>query len=693
MDKLKILIGSILHNTSRNLNIWVEKVKMTENLFMMILATLIGVLAGFGAVGIRLLIEFITELSWHGDGTLLENIANTAWYWKLIIPTIGGLIVGPIIYYFAPEAKGHGVPEVMQAIITKGGKIRPRVALVKAFASAVTIGTGGSVGREGPIIQIGSSLGSTLGQFFQVSKRRMKTLVGCGAAAGIAAAFNAPVAGAIFAVEIVLMDFKVTSFLPIVISSVLATVVSHSFEGDFAAFQVPHYQLVSPSEVSFYVILGVLSGLISWLFIKVLYYSEDLWDEKFKIPDYMKPAIGGILIGIMALVLPQVMGVGYDSIDLALNGDSIWYFALILIFAKILSTSLTLGSGGSGGIFAPSLFMGAMLGAFFGYFVHMLFPETTATPGAYALVAMGGLVAGTTRGPIAAILIVFELTKETSIILPLMVTVTISLLVSRKLSRESIYTLKLLLRKISINNEDEVDVLEGITVRNVFKNEVQTISEDANFNEVVQTILNKRIPYLTVLSKSGNFMGIISINMIKELIFDRDMLKNVLIAGDIADKNVLRAYPDDSCKKVLEKSLKCNYDGLPVFSEDDKNKVIGFIWRKDINELYQKEMNKIKLSSNFADSLYKSNIDKEIQFLPGHIIAEINVPNTFVGKSIKELQIRSKYGVDVLSIKETSKTGNLIKAIPDANYIIKEGDTLILAGEVEKINLLRELVD
>ena len=247
---------------------------MTEHTFMIILAIIIGILAGFGAIGIRWLIKTISDISFQGTGNILENIIATPWFWILIIPVVGGLIVGPIIYFFAPEAKGHGVPEVMQAILMKGGNIRPRVAFIKAVASAITIGTGGSVGREGPIVQIGSSLGSTVGQFFRVPSKRLKTLVGCGAAAGIAAAFNAPIAGALFAVEIILMDFAVAQFSPIVISSVMATVISHTFEGNFVAFLVPKYQLASPYELIFYFILGGVSGLVSYAFIKSFIFPK-----------------------------------------------------------------------------------------------------------------------------------------------------------------------------------------------------------------------------------------------------------------------------------------------------------------------------------------------------------------------------------------------------------------------------------
>ena len=285
-----------------------DRAKMTEHTFMIIVAIIIGVVAGFSAIGIRALIKFFSELSFPGPGNLLENIIATPWYLILIIPVVGGLIVGPLIYYFAPEAKGHGVPEVMQAILLKGGQIRGRVAVVKALASAITIGTGGSVGREGPIIQIGSSLGSVVGQFLRVSPKRLKTLVGCGAAAGIAAAFNAPIAGALFAVEIILMDFAVAQFSPIVISSVMATVISHTFEGNFTAFIVPKYQLASPVEIGFYFVLGAASGVVAYLFIKTLYYSEEIFDNWIKIPEYIKPALGGIGIGIIALSISRNYG-------------------------------------------------------------------------------------------------------------------------------------------------------------------------------------------------------------------------------------------------------------------------------------------------------------------------------------------------------------------------------------------------
>jgi len=669
----------------------IEKAKMTEHTFMIIVAIIIGVFAGFGAIGIRMMIKTISDFSFSGDGSLLANIIAAPWYIKIMIPTIGGLIVGPLIYFFAPEAKGHGVPEVMQSILLKGGIIRPRVAFVKAIASAVTIGTGGSVGREGPIIQIGSSLGSTVGQFLNISGDRMKTLVGCGAAAGIAAAFNAPIAGALFAVEIILMDFAFAQFSPIVISSVMATVISHNFEGNLATFQVPHYELVNPTELIFYVILGFCSGLVSYIFIKVLYSFEDFFENRVPIPDYFQPVIGGLVIGVTALFFPQIMGVGYDSINIALHGGMIWYIAFALIFVKIFATAFTLGSGGSGGIFAPSLFMGAMLGCFFGTFVHDLFPSITASPGAYALVAMGGLVAGTTRAPITAIIIVFELTNDYNIILPLMITCIISTILSSKLSRESIYTLKLLLRKINIKGGTEVNVMKSLYVRDVYHQHFESIPETTNFIEVVDHIISKRDPYFIVLDDHELMVGIISIHDMKSFMFEGEELQNLIIAGDIALKDFEVVSLDEDCHEALDRMSKTGFLGLPIVQPNNRRKVVGMVWQKDILDAYHKEIERKDVAATLVDRIQMSSSSRDVYFMEGYSISEVPVPKTFIGKSIKELNIRATYGVDVLSIKQQKKRNVEIKAFPGPDYILKADDILTVAGLIVKLNRLKSL--
>jgi CIC family chloride channel protein len=669
----------------------VERAKMTEYTFMIVIALIIGVLAGFGAILIRTMIMEISSFSFPGTADLLTNITENPWFRKLTVPALGGLIVGPLIYFFAREAKGHGVPEVMQAIIARGGVIRPRVAVVKAIASAVTIGTGGSVGREGPIVQIGSSIGSAVGQFFRVSSQRLKTFVGCGAAAGIAAAFNAPVAGALFSVEIILQDFAFAHFSPIVVSSVMATVVSHAFEGDFAAFQVPAYKLTSPYELIFYFVLAALSALVGHIFIRVLYYSEDFFDERFRFPEYLKPVIGGFIIGAGALFFPEIMGVGYESINSALHGNTIWYMALLLLFIKVLATSITLGSGGSGGIFAPSLFLGAMTGVFFGGIVHSYFPEISSDPGAYALVAMGGLISATTYAPITAIVMVFELTNDYQIILPLMITCIMSTIISLKLSRESIYTKKLVNRNILVKDGTDSNVMKGIMVKDVYTDKVDTIDDHMKFDEVINHVVASHERYFPVANRRGTISGIISINDIKEHLYDREMLQHVLIAEDISNKFFETVTPGDNCQDALDIMSRHDLDGLPVVKSAKSKKLIGMVWRKDIVDEYNREIEKRDITTSFASRITMKNIDSHVHFMEGYAITEIPVPGDFLGKSIQELNIRKKYGVDILLIRCNLEGNSKIKAMPNPDYRFSINDSLVIAGEIGKLNLMKSL--
>lgn len=671
---------------------FLERAKMTEHTFMVIAALIIGVLGGFGALLIRIMIKGISEVFYSGSGSLLDNIIAAPWYVKLASPALGGLVVGPLIYFLAREAKGHGVPEVMQSILLRGGVIRPRVALVKAIASAITIGTGGSVGREGPIVQIGSSIGSSVGQFFNVSTQRMKTFVGCGAAAGIAAAFNAPIAGALFAVEIILGDFAFTQFSPIVISSVMATVISHHFEGNFAAFRVPEYQLTSSYELIFYFILAVLAAVVGHIFIRVLYYSEDFFDNRLKLPDYAKPVIGGILIGGMAILFPQVMGVGYESINDALHGKTIWNLALVLVFMKIIATSLTLGSGGSGGIFAPSLFLGAMTGVFFGSFVHWFFPDITSSPGAYALVAMGGLVAATTYAPITAIIIVFELTNDYHIILPLMITCIMSTIIATKLSRESIYTLKLVQRGIQIKDGAEINVMKSIFVKDVFTSRVETLSQFSTFDEVANSVISGKDPYFAVVDSQNHYLGMVTIHDVKEHLYEKDILQHLLIADDIADKEIEPVVASDNCQTVLDIMSRLNLQGLPVVDSPEKNRVVGMVWRKDIIDAYNEEVERRDITAAFASRITMKNIDSDVHFMEGYSMTELPVPKLFIGRSIKELDIRARYGVDILLIRSNTDEGSKIKAIPNPDYVFSYNDSIVVSGEIGKINLVRHLL-
>lgn len=663
-----------------------DKAKMTEHTFVVLVAILIGLLGGYGAVLIHHAIRFFQHGFWQGEFNL-DTIKNVPWYLKVIVPTIGGLVVGLVIRYIAKEAKGHGVPEVMEAIALRNGIIRPRVVIAKLFSSALYIASGGSVGREGPVIQIGSAVGSTVGQFFKVNSKRMRTFVACGAASGIAAAFNAPVAGALFAVEIILGDFAVPQFSPIVISSVTATIVSRHYLGDSPAFEVPAYQLVSPLELVNYAILGFLAGLVALAFIKTLYYSEDLFD-KFRTPEYIKGAIGGLIIGFIGLQFPAIYGVGYDTMDLALRGGLIWYFALILVFIKIIATSISLGSGGSGGIFAPSLFLGAMLGAFYGNVIHQWFPDWTANPGAYALVAMGGVVGAATHGPIAAILIIFEMTNDYKIILPLMITTIIATLVATRLHKESIYTLKLVRRGINIFAGREMNVLKSLHISDVAKQSIELVDQKTPFNKILEKIANSPHNYIYVIDDNDKIIGFISMQEIRQTMTDYESLQHLLIAADIARPSVKIVLESDNLDYVMKEFSRTGLDELPVIRDDKSQKIVGTVWQRDVITAYNHQIFLRDMAGETGQSMKKLVQEKTVHVVDEYHFNEEEAPIQFIGKTIESIGLRKKYKLELLLIKriKKSKGQETIEYIhPSAKTVLKENDSLLIFGSKSDI--------
>ena len=422
-------------------------------------ALLIGAGAGVGAVAFRELISGVTRLlTGHEDYSVAGRSGNPHLPWLggglvLILPVLAGLVYGPLVARFAPQARGHGVPEVMYAVARKGGRIPAQVALVKALASALCIGAGGSVGREGPIVQIGSALGSTVGRVAKVPQARLRTLVACGAAAGIAATFNAPLAGVFFALELILGEFTADAFGLVVVSSVTASVIARSILGDVPFLTLPPFGVHHVGEYGLYAVLGLLAALLGRAFVLVLYAIEDGCDDlwgRTGLPEWLRPGAGGLLLGLVLLAFPQMYGVGYPVLSNAVGGRYAVGFLLLLVLGKALATSLTIGIGGSGGVFAPSLFLGATAGAAFGQTLHALAPGLVSQPGSYALIGMGAVFAAAGRAPITAVVILFELTGEYTIILPLMLAVVTATALSRVLSEDTVYTLKLRRRGIDL---------------------------------------------------------------------------------------------------------------------------------------------------------------------------------------------------------------------------------------------------
>jgi CIC family chloride channel protein len=548
------------------------------------LAVLIGILAGYGAVLFKFLLKYMQWLFYQNTGDFIAIADSTPLWMKIAMPMVGGVVVGLVVSFFASEAKGHGVPEVIQAIALRGGRIRIRVAAAKIFASAVTIGSGGSVGREGPMVQIGSSIGSTVGQLFKVPGVNMRTMVGCGAAAGIAATFNAPIAGVLFALEIIIGDFGLLQFSPVVLASVTATTVSRYYFGDFPSFAIPEYSIVSMWEFFLYPILGVVTGLVALTFTKVLYLFEDGF-EALPMPEWIKPAIGGGLLGCVFAVFPEVFGVGYGAMNLSLTNGMAMVPLFLLIWVKILATSLTLGSGASGGIFAPSLFMGCMTGGAFGHAVHTLMPTLTAQPGAYALVAMGGLVAGTTYAPMTAILIIFELTGNYSVILPLMLTCITATVMNSSIQPGSIYTIKLLRRGIDVEAGRDRLLLERMLVKEVMTRDLVTIPESMPLERIIWTFKTENAPYLHVVNDSGQLTGIISFRDIRAVLHEEG-LQQLIIADDLATHDPVTVTMDDTVQTALTKITDKGVSQLPVLRSEGSRTLVGTLTESAIASAY-----------------------------------------------------------------------------------------------------------
>jgi chloride channel protein, CIC family len=664
-----------------------------EHVFSLVVAFCIGVVSGLTAVMLRILIHSIQFVANALPVWSLETLGLAA-LGVVAAPTLGGLVVGPIITRFAPEAKGHGVPEVMAAIITKGGFIRPRVAWIKAIASAITIGSGGSVGREGPIIQIGSSVGSTLGYLLHLPPRLMRTFVACGAAGGIAAAFNAPIAGALFAVEIILGDFGFVQLAPIVTSSVMATVISRSLEGDFSAFVVPRLSLTHPVELIAYVGLGLLCGVAAVMFIHVLDWLEDFFDHRLKIPEWIKPAVGGVGVGLVGLFLPQVFGIGYETIDTSLHSGLGPWLLVLLLFGKLFATTVTLASGGSGGIFAPSLFMGAMVGGAVGEAAHWLMPTLTAPSGAYALVGMSAMVGAATHAPITAIVIIFELTNDYKIILPLMISTIIGVLTASALTRESIYTHKLKRKGIDFESGPEGNLLKKVRVRDIVRKEFEQVPQDLPFNFLADQLLQTARSHLPVVDEQGRLRGFVSRETGHRFIHDKHELTDVVVAADAAGNDEPMLMPGDTLDQALLRFNESGLRELYVVEDMVDRRVVGMVRKGDLMDAYQRELLKRSAGDTFAYSLNNPHRMETVKVMDGYGIVEMESPHDFSGKLLRELDLRNRFGLNVLAIKRQHPDGDgpIVRVwVPESSDRLEDGDVLVLLGRTETINNLSHL--
>lgn len=611
---------------------------------MTTMAIVIGLVTGLGAFGFSELVKLVEGLYFERFGDVLKA-ADLYWVVLPLLPMTGGLLVGLITYYFAPEAEGHGVPEVMDAMARKGGRIRPRVAGAKAVASALTIGSGGSAGTEGPIIQIGAAIGSGLGQWLRCNLNDIRVLIGCGAAAGIAAIFNAPIAGVLFAVEVLLRDVSLRSFVPIIIASVLSTTVTQYLRGSFdplfpipveiqmrGAGADPIYEF-SVRETANYAVLGLLCGLVAVGFVKALYFSEDVF-RKLPLHRVLRPVLGALLLGGVAVGShmligehiphlrttvsqagqdpvveqvdtaahpPAVMGNGYPVINQALEPSAYepperytsihgWTISvlLVLLVAKMLATCLTLGSGGSGGVFAPSLFIGAMTGGAFGLALEWTGWFPGITPGAYALVGMAAVVAASIHAPLTAALILMEMTRDYKIIVPIMLATVIGIAVAQRIEPASIYTLKLLRRGVLMASGDLLR-LQRIPVRELPRLPAFVVHPEDPVMRLVAAMRTTATNDFLVADDDGKLVGMVLGDEVRTMLVEAEAMP-LLIVSDVMRDDVPHIELDETLDIVIEKFAGRPMQSLPVMDPDNPGAARELITRVAVMNRYHQSL-------------------------------------------------------------------------------------------------------
>ncbi len=558
-------------------------------LLPLLIGAAIGALAGFAAVAFRWLIGWEQGLLWPAGADFLYQYGNAPWWLKVGIPAGAGLVLGPLLLHLAPEARGTGVPEVMVAINQKDGIIRHRITVLKSLVTAAFIAAGNSVGREGPTVQIGASIGSSITQLFGMGPDQRKLAIACGAAAGIASIFQAPIAGTMFVVEILLFDLEVGSLSSIVIAAVSGTVVSRFFWDRETLFEIPLFFMEQPGELIFYFGLGIAAGFFSLLFLWAISKTGQLWD-RLHIPLWLTPCIGGIITGCIGLKVPEALGLGTATMYSSLDGSLLLPAVLVFLPAKLICTAACVGSGMSGGIFAPSLFQGAMLGSLFGHLATAVWPQAVLSPSHFALVGMGAMVAGTTLAPITAIMTIFELTYNYEIILPLMTACIPAIIVVRLLHGYSIYETTLLNRGIRIVRGHDVNRLRAIKIKDTMIREFETIRTHTPLHDLMDLVLTSPFPHFVVLDAKDGLAGVLSLRDVRAVLLDDSRDQDSVTAADLMSRKVVTVGENQNLEDAFHIFSSRHFSFLPVVAQDEPDRVVGFLKQSDLLTTYDQHI-------------------------------------------------------------------------------------------------------
>jgi CIC family chloride channel protein len=655
---------TIFEQLSFRVRIWLDRQTPPDSLVLVLSALVVGIGGGLGAVLFVWLLRQVSDVTrWlitNPLGNLPDMLA------LMIVMGAAGVIVGLIVAYLAPEVRGSGIPELMEAVALHGGRIRPRVVPLKLLASAVTIGAGGSAGREGPIVHIGPAFGSTVAQLLHFSNDRVRTLLACGAAAGVAATFNSPIAGAIFALEVILGRFTIRYFGAVVISSVAAAIVGRAFLGDIPAFAVPAYTLNSLKELPIYVVLALLSALLAIAFIAALYNTRKFF-LRLKAHVAVEAALGMMITAALASLAPSylILGPGLNFIGDAIAHDfsmPLSYMAGLIVL-KIVATSFTLGSGNSGGVFAPALFLGAVLGGLVGTVANTVWPEIALHPGAYAIVGMAAVFAGAARAPITAVIIVFEMSGDYKLILPLMMATVLSTFVAEHLMGDSIYSINLRHKGLNLQQGRDVDLMQCLTVGEAMTKDPLVVDETLPLTELDRLFQRTHGHSFPVVDQDHRLVGMVSITD-----YDREARRGQLHdrrVADIATKgNILIAYEDEALSDALQRIGTRDINKLPVVSRLDTASVVGVVRRRDIIRAYNVALSRRAKDQLAEDQLQLRSIDNT-KFLE----IEIEATSQAIGRPLAEVGPTLPHECVVVSIRR------------QGSVLIPHGDTVLQAGD------------
>ena len=564
----------------------IGKIRFSETNIELFLACIVGVGAGFASVFFRWLLH---QMHYLFFGVLWPFVESYSPYLLPIVPMTGAILLIPFLKKYPGEISGYGMPKFLIAVHLKGGLIAARNIFVKIFTSAITISSGGSAGVEGPIAQIGGAIGSSIGRFFGMGSHRLKVLIACGSAAGIAAQFNAPLAGVLFAQEIIMIgQFQMQTFGVIVISTGLATAISRAYYSSAPTFGELAYNLNSYAEIPLYILLGLVVGVLGAFFIRFFFAISDRFDA-LDIPPTVKPIIGAFLVGVIGIFYFEALGDGYEAIHLALNWDGsrlFWLFGA-LIFVKMLATSITLGSGNVGGLFAPSLYIGAMIGAVFGSIASFLFPDLNIQPGSYALVGMGAFLAAVTHAPMTAIFLLFELTSSYHVIIPIMFASVFGVMVAKNLCDDSFDSMELSRKGILLHSGKEESILAKIMVESVMVTTFETIQESMTFAEFMKIFPKSKTQYYPVIDKNNHMTGVVSLQDIREIILEEG-LEHLVVMKELAETQLIKLLPHDNLNEAIQKFGIKDIEAIPVVDPADQQSVLGILKRKDVMDAYNR---------------------------------------------------------------------------------------------------------